>query len=276
MEEKEMKNPYLPVDATIEEIIDETPLIKTFVFRPKEPIPFATGQFVEVTVPGMGEAPFTPSSTPGLHEKMEVTIMSAGRITRRLHQMKKGETVGVRGPYGKGYPLDDFRGKEIFIVGGGVGLAPLRSLLYALFARIGDFKRVYLRYGAKTPKDIVYKPLLPEWTKKDNLDVVITVDQGDETWKGRVGLVTTICEEVPADLKNTVAIVCGPPIMMKFTTLKLLGKGFPPASIYLSMEKNMSCGIGKCGHCGLGRYYACKDGPVFTYDVIKDLAEIWD
>ena len=271
-----MENPYQPVEAIIQEVIDESPTIKTFVLTPKEPIEFVTGQFIELTVPGLGEGPFTPSSSPSVREKMDVTVMSVGKVTSKLHEMKKGEKVGLRGPYGKGYPLDDFKGKEIFIVGGGVGLAPLRSLLYALFDRIDDFKKIYLRYGARTPNDIIFKNLIPEWKKKEKVDVVLTVDEGDNGWKGKVGVVTTICEDIPVDLKNSVAVVCGPPIMMKFSTYKLIEKGFAHKDIYLSMEKNMSCGIGKCGHCGLGKYYVCKDGPVFTYNLIENMTALWD
>ncbi len=271
-----MQNPYLPIEATIEEILVESPTIKTFVVTPKEQIEFETGQFVELTIPGLGEGPFTPSSSPSVKEKMDITIMDVGKVTSRLHEMKKGEKVGVRGPYGKGYPLDDFKGKEVFIVGGGVGLAPLRSLLYALFGRIDDFKKIYLRYGARTPDDIIFKNLIPEWKKMDKVDIALTVDEGDNGWKGNVGVVTTICEKIPVDFKNSVAVVCGPPIMMKFATYKLAEKGFAHKDIYLSMEKNMSCGIGKCGHCGLGKYYVCKDGPVFTYDLIENMTAIWD
>jgi sulfite reductase subunit B len=271
-----MQNPYMPIEATIDDVIQESPTIKTFVLTPRQAIPFETGQFVEVTVPGVGEGPFTPSSSPTVSEQMDVTIMNAGRVTSMLHDMKKGDRVGVRGPYGKGYPLDDFKGKQIFIVGGGVGLAPLRSLLYALFHRADEFNGLYLRYGARTPNDIIYKEQIPTWREKHNLDVVLTVDKAENGWKDNVGVVTTILEEIPVDLNNSVAVVCGPPIMMKFTTFKLIEKGFAHKDIYLSMEKNMSCGIGKCGHCGLGKYYVCKDGPVFTYDVIENMTAIWD
>ncbi len=270
------KNIYRPLEAVIEGVIQETPAIKTFVLRPKTDFSFQTGQFIEMTVPGLGEAPFTPSSDPGVTEKMEVTIMDVGRVTSKLHTMNKGETLGIRGPYGKGYPLDKFKGKDVLIVGGGVGLAPLRSLLFSLFSNIGNYNKVVLRYGARTPPDLVYKNSLPEWAKKEKVDVVTTVDMGDSSWKGNVGLVTTILKELPVDLKNAVSIVCGPPIMMKFVTLKLLELGFRPPDIYLSMEKNMSCGLGKCGHCRIGKFYACKDGPVFAYEDLKDIHDIWD
>lgn len=270
------RNIYQPVEALIEGIIEETPTIKTFVLRPKDNFLFRTGQFIEMTVPALGEAPFTPSSDPNIKDKMDVTIMNAGRVTSMLHNMKEGDTVGIRGPYGKGYPLDKFKGKDILIVGGGVGLAPLRSLLFTLFSQIDDYNKVVLRYGARTPSDIIYKNAIPEWAKKRKTDVVITVDNGDPTWKGNVGLLTTILKDLPVVLKKVAVIVCGPPIMMKFVTLKLIELGFSSRDIYLSMEKNMSCGLGKCGHCRIGKYYACKDGPVFVYEDIKDLHDIWD
>jgi NAD(P)H-flavin reductase len=271
-----MKNIYRPTEAIIEDIIVESPTIQTFVLRPKEPFEFQTGQFIELTLPGIGEAPFTPSSDPNVKEKIDVTIMNVGRITSLLHTVPKNTAVGVRGPYGKGYPLDKFEAKDVLIVGGGVGLAPLRSLLFSLFAQIDRYNKVVLRYGARTPADVIYKTAIPEWANKKKVDIVTTVDVGDFTWKGNVGLVTTILKDLPIDLKKAISIVCGPPIMMKFVTLKLLDLGFKPQDIYLSMEKNMSCGLGKCGHCRIGKFYACKDGPVFTYEQLKDIHDIWD
>jgi len=271
------QNPYQPVNGEIVDIIDESPTIKTFVVVPEEKIKFETGQFVELTLPGEGEAPFTPSSSPAETEKMEITIMKAGRVTGLLHQCKKGQEVGVRGPFGNGYPVDDFVGKEIYIVGGGVGLAPIRSLFLTLVDRIKDFKSVVCRFGAKTPDDFIYKKtLFGHWQKINGVDMKLTVDESNGKWDGNVGVVTTICNKKDVNIKNAVAIVCGPPVMMKFATLKLLEFGFSAESIYLSMEKNMSCGIGKCGHCMIGKYYVCKDGPVFTYDQIKNYPDIWD
>jgi len=267
---------YRPIETEILDIIVETPLIKTFVLKPKEEIGFRTGQFIELTVPGQGEAPFTPSSDPSKKGKMDVTIMNVGRVTEALHAAKPKDMVGLRGPYGKGYPLEDFKGKELLIVGGGVGLAPLRSLLYALFSDLNSYKKIYLKYGAKNPNDIVYKDQINTWAKDGKIEVTVTVDVGDTTWKSNVGLVTTLLRDFTTDFKNAVAIVCGPPIMMKFTTFKLLDLGFAPSQVYLSMEKNMSCGLGKCGHCRVGNYYACKDGPVFTYDKVKNFPNIWD
>jgi sulfite reductase subunit B len=271
-----MKNIYRPIEGVIEDVITETPTIKTFVIRPKESFAFRTGQFIELSLPGIGEAPFTPSSDPNVKEKIDVTIMNVGKVTSLLHSASKNISVGIRGPYGKGYPLEKFAGKDILIVGGGVGLAPLRSLLFSLFAQIDKYNKVVLRYGARTSSDMVYKTSIPEWEKKKKVDIRTTVDMGDPNWKGNVGLVTTILKDLPVDLKNVVSIVCGPPIMMKFVTLKLLDSGFKPEDIYLSMEKNMSCGLGKCGHCRIGKYYICKDGPVFTYEELKGINDIWD
>jgi NAD(P)H-flavin reductase len=271
-------NPYRAIPATLENSIIETSNITTFTFRPEEPIPFKAGQFIELSIPGLGEAPFTPSSSPAVTETMDVTIMRVGAVTERIHALTNGAKVGIRGPLGKPYPLEKFYDKEVLIVGGGVGLAPLRALFFALAEEMKRYKKIILRYGARSPADIVYREEVERaWGHKE-VDLMLSVDKGDDSWKGSVGVVTTILEKNKLSVKiaNSVAVVCGPPIMMKFATLKLLELGYPPDSIYLSMEKNMSCGIGKCGHCRIGTFYACKDGPVFTYDQIKNESRIWD
>jgi NAD(P)H-flavin reductase len=274
-----MKNVYQPIDAEILEVIDETPTIKTFVLKPREQIGFEAGQFMEVTVPGYGEAPFTPSSSPNQKDTIDFTIMAVGKVTDAIHKMTKGQVVGLRGPMGKGYALDDWKGKEIMIVGGGVGAAPLRSLFLALIERLDDYKKILYCYGARTPADIVYKDqIMDKWQKIDpkKVKIRLTVDEGDASWKGNVGVVTTVVKDIGLDISNSIGVVCGPPIMMKFGTFSLVELGYPDAAVYLSMEKNMSCGIGKCGHCMLGEYMVCHDGPVMTYDRIKDHPGIWD
>ena len=200
--------------------------------------------------------------------------MNVGKVTSKLHEAQSEAIVGLRGPYGKGYPLDEFKGKNILIVGGGVGLAPLRSLIYTLLSELDKYKKINLCYGAKTPEDVIFKDQIEQWA--DNIEVSLSVDKASDGWKGKVGVVTTLLDGFKTDFNDTVAVVCGPPIMMKFTTFKLLEIGFKDKDIYLSMEKNMSCGLGKCGHCRLGKHYACKDGPVFTFDKIKDIHDIWD
>jgi sulfite reductase subunit B len=271
-----MNNPYRPIEAEVIEIITETPTIKTIRLKPKEEMAFKTGQFIELTIPGVGEAPFTPSSRPSVKDIMEITVMKVGRVTDRIHQLKKGDIVGLRGPFGNGYPLEDFKGKEVLVVGGGCGFAPIRSLMYSFFERSKEFKKLFFRGGCKNPSEFLYRKEIETWSQRSDLNIVVTVDKGDDTWRGHVGLVTTILDNADMDYKNGVAVVCGPPIMMKFTTLKLIQMGFKENNIYLSMERNMSCGIGKCGHCRIGIYYACKDGPVFRYDKIKNFSQIWD
>ncbi len=228
-----------------------------------------------LTVPGVGECAFTPSSDPAAERMVEFTIMRAGLVTAKIHELKSGDAVGLRGPYGKPYPLQDFHGKEVYVIGGGVGLAPLRALLFALDHEIDALKKVEVRFGSRSPDEICYREALPRWQERRNTNIVITVDSTSPGWTGNVGLVTTILKENDVNPKNAVAVVCGPPIMMKFVNKRLLDLGFAPKDIYLSMEKNMSCGIGKCFHCNLGKYFVCQDGPVFTWEQIKDIPEPW-
>lgn len=269
-------NIYRPIRAKVLDVIAETPTIKTIRFKPDELFTFRTGQFVELTIPGVGEAPFTPSSKPSIKDTMEVSVMRVGKVTQKVHELKRGDVIGVRGPFGAGYPMDRFKGGEILVVGGGCGFAPLRSLMYTFFDLEGQFKALFFRGGCKNPSEFLYRQEIESWVTRRDLNMMLTVDKGDETWKGNVGLVTTILDNVNVNRKSGFVVVCGPPIMMKFVTKKLLEMGFAEDRIYLSMEKNMSCGLGKCGHCRIGTYYACKDGPVFQYDKIKNLHEIWD
>jgi NAD(P)H-flavin reductase len=183
--------------------------------------------------------------------------------------------MGIRGPFGRGYPVEKFFGKEVLILGGGCGLAPIRSLLYALEAVRDKLKKVILCYGSKTPSDCIYKPLFNRLNKIEKFEAHRTVDKPDENWNESVGVVTSLLNKLTMNIENSVAIVCGPPVMMKFGTIRLLEMGYPENKIYLSMEKNMSCGLGKCGHCMMGEFFVCKDGPVFTYDEIKHNPEIW-
>jgi NAD(P)H-flavin reductase len=268
-------NLYKPLKSELIKVIDESPLIKTFVLVPDQEFSFATGQFIEVTIDGMGEAPFTPSSSPLKSDQLEITVMKTGYVTDHMHEMKPGDLMGIRGPFGRGYPVENFYDKEVLILGGGCGFAPIRSLLYNLIAISDKLRKVTLLYGSKTPEDCIYKPYIEELRSIPKFKVLRCVDVPDENWDEAVGVVTSLLDCVKVDIKNSVAVACGPPIMMKFGTLKLLEMGYPEQDIYLSMEKNMSCGLGKCGHCMMGKYLVCKDGPVFTYDEIKDQPHIW-
>jgi NAD(P)H-flavin reductase len=269
------ENPYHPIETEILEVIEETPTIKTFVLQPQEPIPFKAGQFMELTVPGLGEAPFTPSSSPLQTEKIEITVLRTGTVTDALHEMKAGQKLGLRGPYGKGYPVEKFYGKEVLVVGGGVGLAPLRSLIYTLLHDIGKFKRVSIKYGARTPQELCFRRQFEEWGSKKGVDMEVTIDLPASGWTGTVGLVTVLLEKLNIDLKNSYAVSCGPEVMLKFVTLKLLEEGFGPQQIYLSMNRNMSCGVGKCGHCIVGHHFLCKDGPDMCYADIMDVPNLF-
>ncbi len=273
-----MSNPYEVIPATIEEITQESPLIRTLHLRPDKPIPFKTGQFIELSVPGIGEGPFTPSSSHFVTETMDVTIMKAGFVTEYVHQAEAGDKVGLRGPFGSWYPLEEFEGKDLLILGGGCGLAPLRSLFLTLLAEVDKYKTITFLAGAKSPKECIYKDAVREWRGYPTVRFLRAVDAvpPGETWDEDVALVTKLLEKIDIDTSVNPAVVCGPPLMMKFGTADLLKMGFKEENIYLSMEKKMYCGFGQCRHCCMGSYYACKDGPVFTYGQIKNEEGLWD
>ncbi len=268
------KNPYAPVKAKITKVINETPNIKTFKLNLEEPFKFSAGQFIQLTVPGIGEAPFTPSSEPGAHKNIDVTVMNVGTATEELHNKKIGDMLGVRGPYGNGFPVNSFQNKELLIVGGGCGIAPLRSLIYEILKDRNKYPKVHLLYGCKSPKDVIYKDTHNDWA--DEFIMHRTVDEPDETWKEDEGVVTTLFDKVDVDTENCLAVVVGPPVMMKFGAMELEEMGISGDRIIISLEKNMTCGFGKCRHCLVGPYYVCKDGPVFNYSEVKGLLGLWD
>jgi NAD(P)H-flavin reductase len=277
------QNPYEVIAAEVLEVIQESPRIKTFVMKPEKEFHFRTGQFIEVTVPGVGEAPFTPSCSHYQNDILEVTIMDTGLVTHHLHQkIGKGDVLGIRGPYGSAYPLDRFKNQNIVILGGGVGLAPLRSLLLSMLHDSEDYQRIWVCFGCRTPEDFIYKTQFDDWAGHKKVALRRSVDKVPEgqCWLDKVYdkvcLVPGLLDEVDLDAGSAIAVVCGPPIMMKYGTLALLKKGFRDENIYLSMEKKMYCGIGQCRHCMIDGYYACKDGPVFTYAQLKDKENIWE
>lgn len=271
-------NPYDVIPAVIYEIIEESPTIRTLRLRPESPISFKTGQFVELTIPNIGEGPFTPSSSHYITEEMDITIMKTGFVTEYVHKARTGDTVGLRGPYGKGYPIEEWKDKNILIMGGGVGMAPTRSLFLTLLHDIDDYNSITFLAGARAPKEMIYKQHIDEWRKHDKVNFLRAVDKipEGERWSEEVCLITKLLEKIDIDPKDNPVIVCGPPVMMKFGTLDLLEYGYADKDIYLSMEKKMYCGFGQCRHCVMGKYYACKDGPVFTYDMIKNEENIWE
>ena len=270
-------NPYASEIAHLSSVIDETPTIKTFCFDLDKPLEFRAGQFVQLGVPGVGEGPFTPSSSPLDPKHLEVTVLRTGRVTERLHEMAEGDKCLLRGPYGKGYPVEKLEGKDVLIVGGGVGLAPLRALIYKLLSMTDRLKKVVIKNGARETAELLFRRQYDEWAARDKVSVEVTIDRPEPGWNGKVGVVTTLLEDIGSevDISNAYAFSCGPEIMLKFVTQTLLEKGFAPEQIYLSMNRRMSCGIGKCGRCNIGPYYLCKDGPDICYAKIKDYPNVF-
>ncbi|MFH0907974.1 MAG: FAD/NAD(P)-binding protein [bacterium] len=235
--------------------------------------PFAPGQFNMVYVHGVGECAISISSDPAEQKTLMHTVRVVGSVTKALYGMKPGDTVGIRGPFGTPWPLDEAVGNDVVFVAGGIGLAPLRPALCHVLAGRERFGRVTLLYGTRTPDDMPYRREVQKWRSDLGMDVHVTVDHADSAWRGNVGVVTTLIKRAPFDLLNSIAMVCGPEVMMHFTVLELLSRGIPQENIYVSMERNMKCGTGFCGHCQLGPVFVCKDGPVFRYDVIKPWME---
>ncbi len=273
-----MENVYLPHLTKIAEVTRETSDTLTFRLRFVDPglaraFTFRPGQFVEISVFGVGEAPIGFASGAVNGDGFEVTVKAMGSVTRALHRLQRGDWVGIRGPFGNSFPFDEAKGQDILIVGGGIGLPPLRSLLEAILEERQSFGAVSLLYGARTPADRVYQDELERWKSRGDIQVLETVDVGDESWTGPVGVVTTLFNQVTLDPSRTMAYTCGPPIMIKFVIQDLLRMGFAEERIVSTLERYMKCGVGKCGHCAIGSKYVCVDGPVFTYKQLKDLPE---
>ena len=269
-------NVYLPHIVVINKIIDEAPDVRTFHFNFKdkalrEKFTFESGQFGEFSVFGHGEAPFCISSSPTRPDHLECTVKRTGQLTNALHRLSVGAEIGFRGPYGNGFPLEELKGKNLVFVAGGIGLAPLRSLIWNVLDNREDYGKLDIVYGARSPADLVYKYDLATWQKDDRFNMAVTVDRGDDKWQGTVGFVPQVLGEVAPSAQDAVAVVCGPPIMIRFTFPVLDKLGFTPEQMITTLEKRMKCGIGKCGRCNIGNIYVCRDGPVFNYQQIMDL-----
>ncbi len=267
-------NIYLPHLATITEIEPQTPdttmlrvvlddstLAQSFTYRP--------GQFAELSIFGVGECPISIASTPTRRGFLEFCVRAVGQVTNALHELDVGSKIGVRGPYGNSFPLSE--GQNLLFIGGGIGLAPLRSLInYALDNR-DHYGEVELVYGARSPQDLVFKDELNSWDEQENVTVHLTVDRGDETWNGPVGFVPPFLREIGPSPQDKVAFTCGPPIMIKLVMEALEEMGFAPDRIVTTLEMKMKCGVGKCGRCNIGSNYICRDGPVFSLEQLKAL-----
>jgi len=275
-----MENIYKPYLAEIAEIIDETPDTRTFKLKLKDPevaknFNFKAGQFAEYSVFGEGECTFCIASSPTRPDYLECSFKKYGKVTQALTRLNVGDTIGFRGPYGNYFPLEEMKGKNVVFIAGGIGLAPVRCIIDNVLDLRNDFKDITIVYGARSVADLVYKNLLKEWQERKDIKTVVTVDPGGETpdWKGEIGFVPTIVEKVKPKSKNTVAIICGPPIMIKYTMPVLEKLGFKDEDMITTLENRMKCGLGKCGRCNIGNVYVCKDGPVFTNAQLKELPQ---
>jgi NAD(P)H-flavin reductase len=267
---------YLPVMARVLKVEEMTELEKLFTVQLPEgrSLGNVPGQFVECSVMGIGEAPFVVTSSPSRSDgTFELCIRRVGDVTSALHRLMPGDVIGIRGPFGHGFPIGRMRGKDVLFVAGGMGLPPLRSLINRVLDERGAFGRVIILYGTNNPDRILFRDELEEWAAQDDVEFHMTVDRADGDWQGNVGVITTLFPKITVNPRNTVAATCGPPIMYRFVLMELLGKGIPEAQIYLSLERRMKCGLGKCGHCQINHLTCCQDGPVFTYVQIKGVEE---
>lgn len=267
---------YLPTFVKIRDVKQLTELEKVFTIELPNgnPLGHRPGQFVEVTVLGIGEAPISISSSPSRSSSsFELCVRKVGDVTSALHSLKPGSKVGIRGPFGRGFPIEKFRGKDLLFAPGGLGLAPLRSLINQVLDERAMFGRIVILYGARTPSELLFKDELKLWGERDDVELYLTVDRGDETWTGNTGVITTLFRDISVYPRNTVAVTCGPPVMYRFVLMELFGKGISEGNIWLSLERRMKCGVGKCGHCQINNVYACQSGPVFSYKEIKGLEE---
>jgi len=274
------ENPYLPYPMEIQNITIENADrdLKTFklAFINKEhekAFQYLPGQFAELSVFGKGESPIGIASSPTEEGYLLFTVKRVGVVTSDLHNSEEGRVIGVRGPFGKSYPLDEMEGKNVLIVGGGFAFTTLRSAIRYLLApeNRGRIENLICIYGARSPRELIYKDELKEWEDRDDIEMYVTVDKGDESWTGREGFVPTVLKQVAPSSENAICLLCGPPIMLKFTFPVLEELGFQPENIVVSLEMRMKCGIGKCGRCNIGSLYVCKDGPVFTYKQLQSL-----
>jgi NAD(P)H-flavin reductase len=263
------RNPYLPMPARVIEVITETPTIKTFrvVLEDEQMMrdfAFQPGQVGQLSMFGSGESTFVINSPPTRKEYLQFSVMRAGENTAALHTLQAGDVVGVRAPLGNCFPYDTMKGKDIVFIGGGIGMAPLRTLLLFMLDNRKDYGVIRLLYGARSPQDMAFSSELPDWLGRKDLECTLTIDREAEGWQHKVGLIPNVLLEMNPDPKNCIALTCGPPIMIKFTLQALAKLKFAPEQIYTTLEKRMKCGIGICGRCNIGGKYVCIDGPVFS------------
>ncbi len=267
-------DPMLPQLYRVQRVRREIPDTFTLELGPANGssiLPFATGQFNMLYVFGVGEVPISISGNPAQPTPLVHTTRAVGTVTKAMRKLRPDDVIGVRGPFGSHWPIEHAQGKDVVIVAGGIGLAPLRSALYQITAQREQYGKVALLYGARTPADILYRRDLEHWRGRFDLEVYVTVDQATGTWRGSVGVVTKLIPRASFDRENTMVLVCGPEVMMRFTVAELEKRGVAAERIYISMERNMKCAVGFCGHCQYGPHFVCKDGPVFQYSRVQSL-----
>ena len=271
--------PMVPVPYRVQRVRQET--ADTFTlelgeFRSNGGFSFAPGQFNMLYIYGVGEIPISISGDPSKTHAIVHTTRAVGAVSKAMRKLRKGDTLGVRGPFGTPWPVDRAEGHDVVFVAGGIGLPPLRPALYRILSHREKYGKVVLLYGTRTPADILFRAELERWRARLDVDVFVTVDRAERSWKGNVGIVTNLIPKAPFDPGRTIAMLVGPEIMMRFTVMELLKRGIPEENVYLSMERNMKCGIGLCGHCQYREVFVCRDGPVFAYPRIKDLLTKWE
>jgi NAD(P)H-flavin reductase len=267
---------WVPVAVEIVEIQRENFNTLTFRMRFVEQVHrdgyrFLPGQFNMLYVPGVGEAAISISSDPDETDTIGHTIRVVGSVTRAIERLGVGGLVGLRGPFGRGWPIDAMRGQDVVIVAGGIGLAPMRPAIYSLLRYREQFGRVLLLYGCRSPDDRVFAPELEKWTEDESIQVLVTVDNATGGWVGPVGVVTNLLQRIRVNAQKTVVLVCGPPILNRVAAWQFLQLHVPPDRVYVSLERNMNCGFGRCGHCQYGRKFVCTDGPVFAFSDVADI-----
>ncbi|MCL4309341.1 MAG: FAD/NAD(P)-binding protein [Actinomycetota bacterium] len=268
--------PLVPEPATVVAVIQETPAIRTYRLVFDDPalmaaFMFAPGQIGLISIFGAGESTFAISSPPSQKDYIQFSVMRTGAVTSAIHELAEGDRVALRAPLGCAFPVDSWKEKDVIIAGGGIGMAPLRSLLMHLLDNRGDFGRIQAFYGARTPADLCYAEDRAAWEARADVDFIAAIDAAHPDWSGRVGLLPGVLEEEQPPAAGAVAVICGPPVMIKFTLQSLERLGFGDQQIFTTLERRMKCGIGLCGRCNVGPKYVCTDGPVFTLDELRRL-----
>jgi sulfite reductase subunit B len=269
------KKLYVPFMCKLESVKDLTATEKLFrlVRQDGQPFGHKPGQFMQVSIPGIGEAPISVSSSPTRGDYLELGVRKTGTLTNAMHELNSGDVIGLRGPFGTFFDTDAMKGKDLLLISGGCGLAPMRALIQYIEDQRDDLGKVTVLYGAKSPEDILYKDELKQWQNSEKLDCRVTVDAVSEgtCWDGNVDMVTKLIPPLEIDTDKSIAVIVGPPIMYKFVIQELHSKGFDNKDIVVSLERYMKCGVGKCGHCTIDHLYCCIDGPVFTLDQVDSL-----